>query len=189
MRDEIEKNLARIRKSIAEHGHSDGTAVATEEEARWMVEQSARDGILLHIKASPETWQEGDQCYYYYQAIAVSEEKDKVRWFVETYMKGMTVYYIDGLREYRPKSNRTIDEQRTEDNLMAIRRLLQWRDRQRRKRHQEEQRLDALQEVADLIEAEREEAADNRNNLEWLVSRIENLGWEVTITHKRTDKN
>lgn len=183
MRDEIEKKLAAIRKSIAEHGHSDGTAVATEEEARWMVEQSARDGILLCIKASPETWQEGDQCYYYYQAIAVSEEKDKVREFVETYMKGMTVYYIDGLREYKSEGSRT------EDNLMAIRRLLQWRDRQRRKHHQEEQRRVALQEEADRIEAEREEAADNRDNLEWLVSRIENLGWEVTITHKKTDKD
>ena len=183
MRDEIEKKLARIRKSIAEHGHSDGTAVAPEEEARWMVEQSARDGILLHIKASPETWQEGDQCYYYYQAIAVSEEKDRVREFVETYMKGMTVYYIDGLREYISEGCRT------EDNLMAIRRLLQWRDRQRRKHHQEEQRRVALQEEAERIEAEREEATDNRDNLEWLVSRIENLGWEVTITHKKTDKD
>lgn len=76
MREKIEKKLESIRKSIGKRGMSDGTEIATQEEMRWLVEQATKDGILLSVKAYPDTWQQEDECYYYYTAISIKEEKE-----------------------------------------------------------------------------------------------------------------
>jgi hypothetical protein len=177
MREKIEKKLAAIRKSIGERGISDGTEIATKEEMRWLVEQAAKDGILLHVSEDPGTWQQGDECYYYYTAMSVKMSKERVRQFVDTY----SLITVGALNRLLYQAN----EPRVEENIKQILRLIQARDRRRRARRRKEEQEMAEMEELNRIEAEREEAADHRNDLDWLVSRIESLGWEVTLRKKK----
>jgi len=181
MREKIENKLAAIRKSIGERGMSDGTEIATTEEIHWFVEQAAKDGILLSVKADPDTWQQEDECYYYYTAISIKEEKERVRQFVDTYPL-MTVGTLNKLL-YQA------NEPSVEENIKQIRRLIQARDRRRRKRKRDEEQFALECKIAEQIEAEREEAADHRNDLHWLVERIESMGWEVLLRRKPKEES
>lgn len=176
MREKIEKKLEAIRKSIGERGMSDGTEIATAAEIRWLVEQTTRDGILLSVRAEPDTWQQGDECYYFYTAMSINAGKEVVREFVDTYPL-MTIGLLNSLL------NET-DDSRTVENIKQIRRLIQARDRRRRKRKRDEEQEMAELEERICIQLEREEAADHRNDLYWLVDRIESLGWEVTLRRR-----
>lgn len=173
MREKIEKKMEAIRKSIGERGLSEGTEIATVAEMQWLMDQATKDGIMLSVMAEPNTWQQGDECYYYYTAMSVNAGKERVRKFVDTYPL-MTVGTLNKLL------NETKDLQAIE-NIKQIRRLIQARDRRRRKRKRDEEQFALECKIAEQIEAEREEAADHRNDLDWLVERIESLGWEVTL--------
>lgn len=181
MREKIEKKMEAIRKSIGERGLSDGTEIATQEEMRWLIEQATKDGILLSVKADPDTWQQEDECYYYYTAISIKEEKERVRQFADTYPL-MTVGILNKLL------NET-ENPKAVENIKQIRRLIQARDRRRRKRKRDEEQFALECKVAEQIEAEREEAADHRNDLHWLVERIESMGWEVLLRRKPKEES
>lgn len=181
IREKIEKKLAAIRKSIGERGMSDGTEIATAAEIRWLVEQSTKDGILLSVRAEPDTWQQGDECYFFYTAMSINAGKEVVREFVDTYPL-MTIGLLNSLL------NET-DDSHTVENIKQIRRLIQARDRRRRKRKRDEELFALKCKIVEQIEAEREEASDHRNDLDWLVARIESLGWEVTLRRKPKDES
>ena len=176
MRENIEKKRDAIRKRVNENGHSDGTEIATQEEMQWLVEQVARDGIMLSVSASPGTWQKGNECYYYYWAMSVNAEKDDVRQFVDL-RSLMTVGALNKLLN-------DTEEPTAVENIKKIRRLIQTRDRHRRRRQREREMEAAELEEELRIDVEREEAANNRSNLDWLVERIESMGWEVTLRKK-----
>ena len=38
--------------------------------------------------------------------------------------------------------------------------------------------------IIELMEAERDECYEHRNDINWLVARIESMGWEVTLRLK-----
>lgn len=181
IRPKIKEKRDAIWKSVGSHGHSDGTEIATQEEMRWLIEQATKDGILLSVKADPDTWQQEDECYYYYTAISIKEEKERVRQFVDIYPL-MTVGILNKLL------NETEDPKAVE-NIKQIRRLIQARDRCLRKRKRDEEQFALECKIAEQIEAEREEAADHRNDLEWLVARIESMGWEVLLRRKPKEES
>jgi hypothetical protein len=87
------------------------------------------------------------------------------------------------------------DDSQQHENVKLVRRHVMRRDRQRRQREKErleqeawerEQREDKEREQRENEEREAamQEAYDHRDDLVWLVSRIESLGWEVTLKRK-----
>ena len=85
IRDKIKQKREAIWKSVGKNGHSDGTVIGTEEEMFWLACQAARDGILLSYRDAPETYQKDNECYYYYDAMSITKEKEDVDRFVGTY--------------------------------------------------------------------------------------------------------
>lgn len=104
-----------------------------------------------------------------------------MRQFVDTYPL-MTVGILNKLL-YQA------NEPSVEENIKQIRRLIQARDRRRRKRKRDEEQFAQECKVAEQIEAERKEAADHRNDLHWLVERIESMGWEVLLRRKPKEES
>ena len=177
MTEEIKKKKEAIWKSVKENGRSEGSVIATQEEVLWFIEQGACDGILITFRAAPETWQQGEQCYYYYYAITLKADKEKLRMFADTYQ----LLSVSALNKLLPPAGTTNpDEQRVAENIKKIRRLKQASDRRRRHRKLE----DEQRELEELMEAERDECYEHRNDLNWLVARIESMGWEVTLRSK-----
>ena len=180
MREKIERKLAAIRKSIGERGMSDGTEIGTKEEIRWLIEQTAKYGIMLSFAAEPNTWQQEDRCYYYYTALSIKADKKKVREFVDVHPL-LSVCALNSLLK-------ETDEPQAVENIKQMRRLIQARDA-RRRRKRKEKKEKAEREDLDRIEYERFEAANHRNDLTWLVERIESMGWEVTLRRKIKEQN
>lgn len=161
---------------------SDGTEIATAAEMRWLMEQAARDGIMLHVSEEPDVYQKDGECYYYYTALSVNAGKERVRQFVDTY----SLLPICALN----KMIDDISEPSVVENIKQIRRILQARDRRRLVRRRKEEREMAKLEEEIRIEVERQEATANCNNLDWLIDRIESLGWEVLLRRKpKEDSN
>ena len=181
MRDKIVKKREAIWKSVTANGRSEGTEIATQEEVRWLMEQAARDGILIAFRAAPETWQQGDECYYYYYAITLKADKEKLRMFADTYQ----LPSVSALNKLLPPIGTTNpDEQRMAENIKKISRLKKASDRRRRRRKLEDEQRELENHIVELMEAERDECYEHRNDLNWLVARIESMGWEVTLRRK-----
>lgn len=181
MREVIEKRLDTIRKRVDSRGQSDGTVIATHEEMCWFAEQAARDGILLSFKTDPAVYNHGDDCYYHYWAMTAYYEKEELKQFVDR----SPLLPVSALNKLLPPADTTDpDEQRVAENIKKIRRLIQARDRRRRKCKRDEEQRQAELKLSQIIAADREEAADHRNNLVWLVERIESMGWNVTLRRK-----
>ena len=183
MTEELKKKKDAIWKSVKENGRSEGSVIATQEELRWFIEQGACDGILITFSASPETWEQGEQCYYYYYAITLKADKEKLRMFADTY----PLPSVGALNKLLPPAGTaTLDEHRVAENIKKIRRLIQARDRRRRQRKLEDEQRELESHIVELMEAERDECYEHRNDLNWLVARIESMGWEVTLRRKPT---
>lgn len=182
MRDKIERKRDIIREHVGKNGESEGSEIATQEEMCWLVEQAARDGILLSVRAQPNTWKQGDECYYYYIAMSIKGKRQYVRMFIDTYPL-MTVSDLDKMLK------ETTDNPQAVENIKKILRLIQARDRRRRKRElerkREEEQYLAERKAAAAFEAECEEFAKHGNDLNWLVDRIETMGWEVTLRRNK----
>jgi hypothetical protein len=184
MRDKIVKKREAIWKSVTAHGRSEGTEIATQEEVRWLMEQAARDGILIAFRAAPETWQQGNECYYYYYAITLKADKEKLRMFADTYQ----LLSVSALNKLLPPIGTTNpDEQRVAENIKKISRLKKASDRRRRQRKLEDEQRELESQIIELMEAERDECYEHRNDLNWLVARIESMGWEVTLRRRPDD--
>lgn len=190
MRNIIVEKLEEIRSYALRDLHSvDGTAIGTEEEMQWMAERLACDGILITLWKQPETWQKGDECYYFFSAISIKANKKWVRGFVDgTHYKDVCV---GDMRKLLPKSTITDDDLRVAENIKAIISLLKARDSRRRRRERQEAEdqwiadYNEAKQAYERCEAERQEAADHCNDLEWMVDRIEAMGWEVTLKRHR----
>lgn len=181
MRDKIVKKREAIWKSVTANGRSEGTEIATQEEVRWLMEQAARDGILIAFRAAPETWQQGNECYYYYYAITLKADKEKLRMFADTYQ----LLSVSALNKLLPPIGTTNpDEQRVAENIKKISRLKKASDQRRRRRKLEDEQHELESQIIELMEAERDECYEHRNDLNWLVARIESMGWEVTLRCK-----
>lgn len=176
IREKIQQKCERIAANIADHGHSDGTEIATHEEMHWLSLQMALRGVLFSYSADESTYQNGDESYYYYWAISASEERDKV----DRFLRCLPVLSANELKKLYILA---ADDSRQYDNIKLVRRQVMRRDRQRRQREKE----DCLKHEAWEREAAMQEAYDHRDDLTWLVSRIESLGWEVTLKRKTTD--
>ena len=70
IREKIQQKCERIAASIADHGRSDGTEIATQEEMHWLALQMALRGVLFSYSADESTYQNGDESYYYYWTIS-----------------------------------------------------------------------------------------------------------------------
>lgn len=184
IREKIQQKCEQIAASVADHGHSDGTEIATQEEMHWLALQMALRGILFSYSADKSTYQNGDESYYYYWAISASEKRDKVDEFLRC-RPVLSAGELDKLRIL------AADDSRQYDNVKLVRRQVMRRDRQRRQRKKKERLEQEAWEREQREEEEREaamqEAYDHRDDLTWLVSRIESLGWEVTLKRKTTD--
>ena len=181
MTEEIKKKKDAIWTNVRRNGHSEGSVIATQEEVLWFIEQGACDGILITFSAAPETWKQGEQCYYYYYAITLKADKEKLRMFADTY----PLPSVSALNKLLPPAGTTNpDEQRVAENIKKIRRLIQARDRRRRQREQEDEQRELENHIVELMEAERDACYEHRNDLNWLVARIESMGWEVTLRRK-----
>jgi len=184
IREKIQQKCERIAASIADHGRSDGTEIATHEEMHWLALQMALRGVLFSYSADESTYQNGDESYYYYWAISASEERDKV----DEFLRCRPVLSASTLNKlYILASN----DSRQYENVKLVRRQVMRRDRQRRQREKKERLEQEAWEREQREEEEREaamqEAYDHRDDLAWLVSRIESLGWEVTLKRKTTN--
>ena len=181
MTEELKKKKEAIWKSVKVSGRSEGSVIATQEELRWFLEQGACDGILITFRAAPETWQQGDECYYYYYAITLKADKEKLRMFADTYQ----LPSVSALNKLMPPAGTTNpDELRVAENIKKVRRLKQASDRRRRRRKLEDEQRELECQIIELMEAERDECYEHRNDLNWLVARIEQMGWEVTLRRK-----
>jgi cell division septum initiation protein DivIVA len=179
MIEEIKKKKDAIWTNVRMYGRSEGSVIATQKEVLWFLEQGACDGILITFRAAPEIWEQGKQCYYYYYAITLKADKEKLRMFADTYQ----LPSVSALNKLLPPAGTTNpDEQRVAENIKKIRRLKQASDRRRRQRKLEDEQL------VELMEAERDECYEHRNDLNWLVARIESMGWEVTLRRKQAQE-
>jgi hypothetical protein len=150
----------------------------------------AERGVLFSCRADESTYQNGDESYYYYWAISASEDRDTVDRFL-TYYPVLSVSVLNKLYTL------SADDSQQHENVKLVRRHVMRRDRQRRQREKKErleqealeleQREDEKREQREEREAAMQEAYDHRDDLIWLVSRIESLGWEVTLKRKSTD--
>ena len=186
IREKIQQKCERIAANIADLGRSEGTEIATQEEMHWLALQMALRGVLFSYIASKSTYQNGDEIYYYYWAISAIEECDEVTDFLRyrpvlsaNELKKLYILAADDSSQY--------------DNVKLVRRLVMRRDRQRRQREKEDRLEQEAWEREQREEEEKEreaamqEAYDHRDDLTWLVSRIESLGWEVMLKRKTTD--
>ena len=185
MTEELKKKKDAIWKSVKTNGRSEGTVIATQQDLQWFIEQGVCDGILITFSASPRIYQQGDECFYYYYAISLKADKEKLRMFADTYQ----LLSVSALNKLMPPVDTTNpDELRVAENIKQIRRLVQARDRRRRKRKQEDEQHELENQIIELMEAERDECYEHRNDLNWLVARIEQMGWEVTLRRKPDEK-
>jgi len=190
IREKIQQKCERIAANIADHGCSEGTEIATQMEMLWLALQMTLRGVLFSYSADESTYQNGDESYYYYWAISASEERDKVDGFLRCYA-------VLSANELKKLYILVADDSRQYDNVKLVRRQVMRRDRQRRQREkkerleweqrEKEERLEREQREEEKREAAMQEAYDHRDDLTWLVSRIESLGWEVTLKKKTTD--
>ena len=186
IREKIQQKCERIAANIADHGRSDGTEIATQEEMHWLALQMALRGVLFSYSADESTYQNGDESYYCYWAISASEERDKVDGFLRCYP-------VLSASELNKLYILAADDNRQYENAKLVRRQVMRRDRQRRQREKKERLEQEAWEREQREEEEREaamqEAYDNSDDLTWLVSRIESLGWEVTLRRKNNELN
>ena len=191
IREKIQQKCERIAASIAVNGRSEGTEIATQEEMYWLALQMALRGILFSYRSDESTYQNGDESYYYYWAISASEDRDTVDGFLGYY----PVLPVSKLNKLQTLA----DDSQQHENVKLVRRHVMRRDRQRRQREKKERLEQEAWEREQRENEEREqredkeceaaiqEAYDHRDDLIWLVSRIESLGWEVTLKRKSTD--
>ena len=188
IREKIQRKCERIAASIANYGRSEGTEIATQEEMYWLALQMALRGVLFSYSADESTYQNGDESYYYYWAISASEDRDKVDGFLRYYpvlsASKLNKLYI------------LTDDSQQHENVKLVRRHVMRHDRQRRQRKKKErleqeawereqrENEEREQRENEEREAAMQEAYDHRDDLVWLVSRIESLGWEVTLKRK-----
>ena len=185
MTEEIKKKKDAIWTNVRRYGRSEGSVIATQEEVLWFIEQGACDGILITFRAAPEIWEQGKQCYYYYYAITLKADKEKLRMFADTY----PLPSVSALNKLLPSADTTnFDEHRVAENIKKIRRLIQARDRRRRQRKLEDEQRELENHIVELMVAERDECYEHRNDLNWLVARIESMGWEVTLRRKQAQE-
>ena len=181
MTEEIKKKKEAIWTNVRRNGRSEGSMIATQEEVLWFMEQGACDGILITFRAAPETWQQGEECYYYYYAITLKADKEMLRIFADTYQ----LPSVSTLNKLLPPIGTTNpDEQRMAENIKKISRLKKASDRRRRRRKLEDEQRELENHIVELMVAERDECYEHRNDLNWLVARIESMGWEVTLRRK-----
>ena len=184
IREKIQQKCERIAASVADHGHSDGTEIATHEEMHWLALQMALRGILFSYMADASKYQNGEEFYYYYWAISAREKRDKVDGFLRCYP-------VLSASELNKLYILAADDSRQYDNVKLVRRQVMRRDRQRRQREKkerlEQEAWEREQREKEELEAAMLEAYDHRDDLTWLVSRIKSLGWEVTLKMKTTD--
>lgn len=221
MREKIENTLKAIVKNVGKIGSCYGTEIGSRDEMRWLIEQSAREGILLSLRAAPEEYEKKlngtYECFYYYDAISAGGDKDKVRAFADTKplpssrdLKRLLpdastddpellrqaenirrVRKVVMARENRIRKREREEKRRAEEEAELWRQEQQEREaelernRQEEKRRREEQQARELQEELQRELDDRKEAADHRNDLTWLVDRIESLGWEVTLRRRK----
>ena len=176
IREKIQQKCERIAANIADHGRSDGTEIATQEEMHWLALQMALRGVLFSYSADKSTYQNGDESYYYYWAISASKERDKVDGFLRCYP-------VLSASELNKLYILAANDSRQYENVKLVRRQVMRRDRQRRQREKWERE----QREEEECEAAMQEAYDHRDDLTWLVSRIESLGWKVTLKRKTTE--
>ena len=220
MREKIENTLKAILKHVGQCGSCYGTEIGSRDEMRWLVEQTAREGILLSLRDAPEEYEKTSngtyECFYYYDAISAAASKDKVRRFADTYplpssrdLKRMLpddsttdpellrqaenirlVRKVVMAREARIRKREREEKRRAEEEAERWRQEQQEREaelernRQEEKRRREEQQARELQEELQRELDDRKDAADHRNDITWLVDRIESLGWEVTLRRR-----
>lgn len=220
MREKIENTLKAIVKNVGKIGSCYGTEIGSRDEMRWLVEQTAREGILLSLRDAPEQYEKRNngtyECFYYFDAIAAGGDKDKVRAFADTKplpssrdLKRMLpddsttdpellrqaenirlVRKVVMAREARIRKREREEKRRAEEEAELWRQEQQEREaaaernRQEAIRQEEEDRQRKLQESMERELADRKEAADHRNDLTWLVDRIQSLGWEVTLRRR-----
>ena len=184
IREKIQQKCERVAASIADYGRSDGTEIATQEEMHWLALQMALRGVLFSYSADESMYQNGDESYYYYCAISASEKRDKVDGFLRCYP-------VLSVSELKKLHILAAGDSRQYENVKLVRRKVTRHDRQRRQREKKERLEQEAWEREQREEEEREaamqEAYDHRDDLTWLVSRIESLGWEVTLKRKTTD--
>jgi hypothetical protein len=141
-------------------------------------------GALFSYVADESTYQNGEESSYNYWAISASEERDKVDAFLRccpelsaNELKKLHILAADDSQQY--------------ENVKLVRRQVMRRDRQRRQREKKERLEQEAWEREQREEEEREaamqESYDHRDDLTWLVSRIESLGWEVTLRRKNNN--
>ena len=184
IREKIQQKCERIAASIADRGRSDGTEIATQEEMHWLALQMALRGVLFSYSADESTYQNGDEIYYYYWAISASEERDKV----DGFLRCLPVLSASELKKLHIIA---AGDSRQYENVKLVRRQVMRRDRQRRQREKkkrlEQEALEREQREEEERKAAMQEAYDHRDDLTWLVSRIESLGWEVTLRRKNNN--
>ena len=127
IREKIQQKCERIAASIADHGHSESTEIATQEEMHWLALQMALRGVLFSYSAAESMYKNGEEIYYYYWAISASEKRDKVDGFLRCYpvlsaseLNKLYILAADDSRQYK--------------NVKLVRRQVMRRDRQRRQR-------------------------------------------------------
>ena len=184
IREKIQQKCERIAASVADHGCSEGTEIATQEEMHWLALQMALRGVLFSYSADENPYQNGDESYYYYWAISASEERDKVDGFLRCYP-------VLSASELNKLYILAANDSRQYDKVKLVRRQVMRRDRQRRQREKKERLEQEAWEREQREEEERgaamQEAYDHRDDLTWLVSRIESLGWEVLLKRKNNE--
>ena len=184
IREKIQQKCERIAANIADHGRTEGTEIATHKEMHWLALQMALRGVLFSYCADKSKYQNGEEFYYYYWAMSASEERDKVDGFLGCYpvlsaskLNKLYILAANDSRQY--------------ENVKLVRRQVMRRDRQRRQREKkerlEQEAWEREQREEEEREAAKQEAYDHRDDLTWLVSRIESLGWKVTLKRKTTD--
>lgn len=184
IREKIQQKCERIAENIADHGQSDGMEIATQKEMHWLALQMALRGVLFSYYADKSKYQNGEEFYYYYWAISASEERDKVDKFLRCYP-------VLSASELNKLYIIAANDRQQYENAILVRRQVMRRDRQRRQREKkerlEQEAWEREQREKEEREAAMQEAYDHRDDLTWLVSRIESLGWEVTLKRKTTD--
>ena len=141
-------------------------------------------GVLFSYSADESMYQNDDESYYYYWAISAIEERDKVDEFLRCYP-------VLSANELNKLYILAANDSRQYENVKLVRRQVMRRDRQRRQREKKERLEQEAWEREQREEEEREaamqESYDHRDDLTWLVSRIESLGWEVTLRRKNNE--
>lgn len=181
IREKIVKKRDDVSARIDKNGRCDGTEIATYEEMHWLAGQMALRGVLFTFSANNSVYRQGDESYYYFNAISAAEERDKVMEF----LSHNPVLSVRALQRLIPDGNDE-DSRRVADNVKQVRRLVMVYQRRRQRieqaRKQEEEEWERERREKAEREAAMQEAYAHRDDVQWLVSRIEAQGWQVTLS-------